>query len=154
MNMNSVTFSTGKPLGFYSQSLQDKLFPLIGNGEKLTLTDATTLTGLCGYAVSRYDLFPDTLLGYFYHYGYLINDMLAPNIDAPDFEYWQCEFHLSIDGFKEGWEFDGNDINLNLEEWIAFSRWSSELAELRLLDDKRASRNLTPGQLAAPWEVK
>lgn len=55
----------------------------------------------------------------------------------------------------DGFDYEAEEwqkIELDLSELISFSRWLSELAELRHLDYKRAAKStLTPGQKAAPW---
>jgi hypothetical protein len=138
--MTTLTLSIGKPLGFYSQSLSDKLFPHLSNGERLSLTDAIRLTELCGYAsigILEDPQETDDNIGTF------INGM---------------EFHKRGGSPWEPEEFDGfdwmdlKDVVLSLEEWLSLSRWSSELAELRHRDYQRAAKStLTPGQKAAPW---
>jgi hypothetical protein len=138
--MTSLTLSCPKCLGFYSQSLQDKLFAHLSNGEKLSLTDCIRLTELAGYAALGILEDPqesDDGIGTF------INGM---------------EFHRKGGTPWEPEEFDGfdwfllKDVVLDLAEWISLSRWSSELAELRHRDYKRAAKITT----AAPddWDVK
>lgn len=153
--MNSVTFSTAKPLGFYSQSLQDKLYPILSNGEKLTLEDIWRITSACANAFQRYSSYVE--------YNQVIDFWDAITESGQEDEFWavtpdgHCGYkkgELLIDGFKH----DGKQHFLTIEEWLALNRWSSELAEIRLRDLKRFQRDfMSPPITAVPpddWDVK
>jgi hypothetical protein len=134
--MTTIALSCPKCLGFYSQGLQNKLAPYIDNGQKLTLDDAIRLIGLASEGS-----WWSTQTGRSQRIGKILNDSSKNAIDTVPF-----------DGFDSD---DSNflDILLNLEEWLALARWTSELAELRLNDYTRAKVSEMAAQSPKPWKL-
>ncbi|MCT7981528.1 hypothetical protein [Laspinema olomoucense] len=131
--MTTLTLSSPKAMGFYSQSLQDKLYPFLGNGERLSLSDALDLSEIASSGA-----WWTNQTGEPYFLGQILQ-LHESNASEYAFDSFDCHSEIF------------QSIELDLEEWISLSRWSSELAELRHHDYKRATRQLTPSQLAAPW---
>ncbi|MCT7970103.1 hypothetical protein NG799_27700 [Laspinema sp. D1] len=135
---NKITFSTAKPLGFYSQSLQDKLYSVLGNGERLTLEDIWRVSMACADAFRTYSEHIDYDETYGFWDGIVHSGIEADYWESgPDGKCSEAYQSLTTDGFS----LDRIDHQLNIEEWLALNRWSSELAEIRLRDLKRFQRS-------------
>lgn len=133
--MTTLSISSPKAQGFYSQGLQDKLYPFMENGRSLTLDDAIRLIHLASdgswWAMQT---------GQDQAIGSILADIESASMDTTPFD----GFDSDADEFRA--------IKLELAEWLALARWASELAELRLHDYSRS-----PKITAVPptdWEVK
>ncbi|MCT7981577.1 hypothetical protein [Laspinema olomoucense] len=134
--MTTLSISAPKCLGFYSQSLQDKLYPFLGNGEKLTLDDAIALTGIASEGA-----WWSTQTKHPYGIGPILQHKESRTIDGIYFDGFDCQ----DEGLRA--------IVLELGEWLALARWTSELAELRLHDYTRAKVSEMAAQSPPIWEV-
>lgn len=69
------------------------------------------------------------------------------NLEADAIDYVPFDgFDSDDDGFRA--------ISLELTEWLALARWSSELAECRVRDYSRAKVQELAAQSPRNWEVK
>jgi hypothetical protein len=134
--MTTLSISCPKCLGFYSQSLQDKLYPFIENGKRLPLDDAIALT-----AIASEGAWWSTQTKHPYGIGPILRDKESRTIDGIYFDGFDCQ----SEEFRE--------IALDLGEWLALARWTSELAELRLNDYTRAKVSEMAAQSPPIWEV-
>ncbi len=134
--MTTLSISCPKCLGFYSQGLQDKLFPFLSNGESLTLDDAIALTGIASEGAwwATQTKLPQGI-------GQILADKESRTIDGIYFDGFDCQ------------SADLRAIALDLSEWLALARWSSELAEIRLNDYTRAKVSEMAAQSPPIWEV-
>jgi hypothetical protein len=133
--MTTLTLSAPKPLGFYNGNLQTKLYPFLSNGERLSLSDALDLGEIASSGA-----WWSHQTGEPYFMGQILQ-LHESNASEYSFDGFDCHSE------------DFLSIELNLSEWINLSRWSSELAELRLHDYSRAASKIT----AVPpddWDVK
>jgi hypothetical protein len=73
--------------------------------------------------------------------GQIMSDLEADSIDYVPFD----GFDSDADEFRA--------LKLELTEWLALARWSSELAELRLNDYTRAKVSEMAAQSPPIWEV-
>lgn len=135
--MTTLSISVPKCLGFFNQGLQDKLYPYLSNGERLTLDDAIRLIHLCSEGA-----WWSTQKGLGQNIGQLMSNLEADAIDYVPFD----GFDSDDDGFRA--------ISLELTEWLALARWSSELAECRVRDYSRAKVQELAAQSPRNWEVK
>ncbi|MCT7964011.1 hypothetical protein NG791_25370 [Laspinema sp. D1] len=123
-------------MGFYSQGLQDKLYPFVENGQRLTLDDAIRLIHLSSegawWAMQK---------GMDQAIGQIMSDLEADSIDYVPFD----GFDSDADEFRA--------LKLELTEWLALARWSSELAECRLRDYSSAKVAEMAAQSPPIWEV-
>lgn len=134
--MTTLSISVPKCLGFYSQSLQDKLFPFISNGERLTLSDALDLG-----EIATSGAWWTNQAGEPQYVGYILQ-LHESNASEYQLDSFDCHSEQFL------------AIELSLSEWISFSRWCSELAELRLHDYERAKVSELAAQSPRNWEVK
>jgi hypothetical protein len=134
--MTTLSISCPKCLGFYSQGLQDKLFLFLSNGETLTLDDAIALTGIASEGA-----WWSTQTKMAYGIGPILRDKESRTIDGIYFDGFDCR----DEGLRA--------IALDLSEWLALARWSSELAELRVNDYTRAKVSEMAAQSPPIWEV-
>jgi hypothetical protein len=133
--MTTLSISVPKCLGFYSQGLQDKLFPFLSNGERLTLDDALDLG-----EIATSGAWWTNQVGEAYFMGQILQ-LHESNASEYQFDSFDCHSEEFL------------AIELSLSEWISFSRWSSELAELRLNDYTRAKVSEMAAQSPPIWEV-
>lgn len=134
--MTTLSISSPKCIGFYSQGLQDKLYPFVENGQRLTLDDAIRLIHLSSegawWAMQK---------GMDQAIGQIMSDLEADSIDYVPFD----GFDSNADEFRA--------LKLELTEWLALARWSSELAECRLRDYSSAKVAEMAAQSPPIWEV-
>ncbi|MCT7970276.1 hypothetical protein NG799_28575 [Laspinema sp. D1] len=135
--MTTLTLSAPKCLGFFNQGLQDKLYPYLSNGERLTLDDAIRLIHL-----SSEGAWWSTQKGGNQGIGQLMANLEADSVDYVPFD----GFDSDADEFRA--------VSLQLTEWLALARWSSELAECRVRDYERAKVAELAAQSPRNWEVK
>jgi len=119
-NITTESKSCPKPLGFYATSSDDPsvlLFPILGNGEKVTLRGAITLLEYASYALALSQ-----------SEGYEQRCSLSDCEMVRDFE-------ARIDGLSEEEEVDLFFEELETDEWVCFIRWLIDLIACRMADE-------------------
>lgn len=127
MNIVTTRKSSPKPIAFYDEGASLLAFPALGNGEKITLKGAIALLEIFSVGANR--AYSDHQEGHEdgYEFGDAVSDVYSPG----EFQIGELE-GLTDDDLGEIW-----CQCFNFEEYLALTRWCSDLIQCRLYDARQ-----------------